>query len=93
MNAYRISVWRSVRHNGKFSHTVIREELIHARNETEARGKIALAPTREWASGTLTIVASSEFIYSARKIGTVRKQLFYVYSDGSSPRPVSGRGK
>lgn len=88
MNAFRISVWKSVTHNGKFSHTIAREELIHARNEAEALCKITLAPASKSPVGsTLNIDVSSEVIYSAKKIGTVRKQLFYVYSDGSSPRP------
>ena len=87
MNAYRISVWKSVTHNGEFSHNLAREELIHARNAAEAEGKIILAPAALHGMHGLSIGVSSEIIYSTEKIGTVTKQLFYVYSGGSTPRP------
>ena len=85
MNAFEIELWVGVRHNGKFSHNVIRTELIHARNEQEARGKIMLKGGTTYVTGTLKIEASTEYLYSCKKIGTVRKQLYYEYSDGRRP--------
>jgi len=88
MNVYEIDIWRSVKHNGTFSHTVHRVELIHALNEERAKKKITLREGKTQEAGTLTIEVSSETIYAIRKTGTVLKQMYYVYSDGRSPRPV-----
>lgn len=88
MNAFELDIWKQVKHNGKFSHTVTRMRLIHARNEREARGKVKLAEGETSLTGTLEIEVSAEFIYSCRKIGTVRKQLYYKYSDGRRPIQV-----
>ena len=88
MQAFDIEIWRQVEHNGKFSHTVPRVELIHARNEQEAKGKVKLVEGKTQMVGDLEIQVSNEFIYSCRKIGTVRKVLFYEYSDGRTPRRV-----
>ena len=93
MNVYEISIWRGVKHNGEFSHNVQRMELIHARNEAEARGKVTLTPSKTYESNSsLKIEASAETIYSCRKTGTVLVKPFYVYSDGRTPRPT-GRNK
>jgi len=88
MNVYEFDIWRSVKHNGEFSHNVPRTQLVHALNEAKARERIILAQGKAWANGLTTIETSSEFIYSTRKTGTVTKQMFYVYSDGRTPRPV-----
>ncbi len=87
MNVYEIEIWRQVKHNDKFSHTITRMELIHARNEERAKAKITLAQEKRQ-SGIMEIVVSSEFIYAIRKTGTVTKQLYYEYSDGRTPSPV-----
>ena len=87
MNVYEIDIWRSVYHGEKFTHNAQRQELIHALNEDRAKKKIELADERVWQSGTLVIRAAQEVIYSIRKTGTVTKQLYYVYSDGRTPRP------
>ncbi len=42
MNVFEIDIWRQVKRNGKFSHTITRMKLIHARNEQEAKGKVEL---------------------------------------------------
>ena len=65
-----------------------RVELIHARNEQEAKGKIELTVGKTYVTGNLKIEASAEFIYSCKKIGTVKKQLYYEYSDGRRPIKV-----
>lgn len=88
MNTYEFDIWYQVKHNGKFSHTVTRTQLVHALNEERARNKITLQKGKTWSNAGLEIVSSDEFIYSVRKTGTVRKQMFYVYSDGRSPRPA-----
>ena len=88
MNAYEISIWRGVKHNGEFSHNIQRTELIHARNEIEARHKVTLAQGYLQNITSLQIEVSGEFIYSCRKIGTVKIEKFYVYSDGRTPRPA-----
>jgi len=85
MNAFEVDIWKQVKHNGKFSHTIPRMELIHARNEQEARGKVELAGGELQKGYNLEIDVSAEFIYSCRKVGTVRKQLYYEYSDGRNP--------
>ena len=72
MNAYVIEIWRSVKHNDKFSHTINRFEIIHSRNEAEAKNKITLAQGYIQNLPALQIEVSSEFIYSAKKIGTVK---------------------
>ena len=87
MNVYEVDIWRSVTHNGKFSHNATRQQLVHALNEERARGKVLLAKAKDWESG-MKIEASEEVIYSIKKTGTVTKQMFYVYSDGRSPRPI-----
>ena len=84
MNAYKLHIWTSVRHNGKYSHTVQRYKIVHAHNTEEAKGKIKLKEAKTYnASKDLIIEASTEFIYEAEKIGTVTIQPYYVYSDGS----------
>ena len=90
MNTYEFDIWYQVDHNGKFSHTVTRSELIHALNEEMAKKKIILQPSSTWnaGNGTLKIEATAEFIYATRRTGTVTKQVYYVYSDGRRPRPV-----
>lgn len=89
MNVFEFDIWCSVKHNGKFSHTVTRMEVIHALNKERAKKKITLqkGETRTL-SGGLEITSSDEFIYSVRRTGNVTKQLFYVYSDGRTSRPV-----
>ena len=85
MNAYEIVVWRSVKHNNGFSHNDGRVVLVHARNEEEAKKKVVLRVGCVIRLIDLIIDVSAEFIYSTRKIGTVRIERFYVYSDGRSP--------
>ena len=88
MNVYGIDIWRSVKHNGKFSHTVTRFELVHALNEERAKKKITLAKGCTWGKEPTVVETSDEFIYAIRKSGVVTKQMYYVYSDGRTPRPV-----
>ena len=88
MNVFEIDIWRQVRHNGKFSHTVTRMELVHALNEERAKKKITLEKGKTWGKESLIIESTDEFIYGIRKTGTVTIQPYYVYSDGRSPRPV-----
>ena len=89
MNVFEIDIWCRVQHNGEFSHTVTRIELIHALNEERARQKITLKKGGTRNSNGLTVDWSDEFIYMVRKAGTVTKQLYYEYSDGRHPRRVS----
>ena len=92
MNVYELAIWRSVKHDGVFSHNGTRLEVIHALNEERARKKITLAPEKKYGTGGQhTIEVSGEFVYSVRRTGTVRKQVFYVYSDGRSPRPIGDK--
>ena len=91
MNAYGIEIWKSVKHNDKFSHNINRFEIIHARNETEAKNKVTLAQGYIQNLPALQIEVSGESIYACRKIGTVKIEKFYVYSDGRTPRPVGKR--
>jgi len=88
MNVYEIDIWKQVKRNGEFSHTVTRLELVHALNEERAKKKVILAESRKWDSSNLMIEASSEFIYNIRKTGIVTKKQYYEYSDGRSPRRV-----
>jgi hypothetical protein len=84
LNAYRIDIWRSVKHNDKFICNVQRVQIIHARNEVEAKSKIILKGETINNLPDLIIKVSSEFIYSCEKIGTVRIEPFYIYSNGRS---------
>jgi hypothetical protein len=88
MNAYRIDVWRSVKHNGKFVTNIQRQIVVHARNKEEAESKIKLTKESVNKLPALLVEASNEFIYSCEKIGTVTIQPFYVYSDKLSPTLV-----
>ncbi len=88
MNVYEFDIWCSVRHSGKFSHTAMRFQTVHALNEERAKRKVTLAQSKTMGTEPHLIEAAAEFIYSVRKTGTVKKQLFYVYSDGRTPRPV-----
>lgn len=88
MNTYEASIWRSVYHSGRFSHTAIREQLIHALNEKLAIKKITLQPIKTWGKEPHIIEAKEERIYSLRKTGTVVIKPFYVYSDGRRPVPI-----
>ena len=91
MNVYEIDIWCSVKNDGKFSHNARRTVLVHALNEERARKKITLSPAIKLGmGGQSTVEASKETIYSVRKTGAVKKQMFYVYSDGRNPRPVKG---
>ncbi len=91
MNAYEFRIWKSVKHNDKFSHNLERTQLIHARNETEATNKITLEKGNTHKLQNLIITVSDEYIYSTIKIGTVTIKPFYVYSDGRTPRLVNKR--
>lgn len=84
MNVYEADIWCAIYHGDEFSHNVRRQQLIHALNEERAHKKIILAP----AQITSAYRTGAEFIYRLTKTGTVRKELYYVYSDGRSPRPV-----
>lgn len=88
MQVYEIDIWRQVKRNGEFSHTVQRMELVHALNEKRAKTKVTLVEGRTWDNGGQHLEVSGEFIYAIRKTGTVTKQLYYEYSDGRSPRRV-----
>lgn len=88
MNAYRIDIWKSVEHNGKFVANINRVVLIHARNETEAKSKISLQKETVQNLPQLEIKVSNEVIYSCERIGTVTIERFYVYSDGRTPISV-----
>ncbi|KKN74766.1 hypothetical protein LCGC14_0388080 [marine sediment metagenome] len=93
MNVFEVDIWRSVYHGNEFSHTTIRYELVHALNEERAKRKITLAEERTYNSGSIGIRVTNEFIYRIKKTGTVTKQMFYVYSNGMSPRPVAQSNK
>lgn len=88
MNVYEIDVWRQVKNNGEFSHTVTRLELIHALNEERAKKKITLAEPKTYQRDNITTEVTGEFIYRITRTGTVTIQPYYKYSDGRSPRPV-----
>ena len=88
MNVYDIDIWRSVYHNDEFSHTAIRYQLVHALNEERARRKVILAEGKTLGPLGWGLRVSDEVIYSIRKAGTVTKQMYYVYSDGRTPRPI-----
>ena len=81
MNAFRISVWRSVSHNGKFVTNNQRVIIIHAMSEEKAKSKIKLKEATENHLRGLEIKTSKEVIYSCEKIGTVEIHPFYVYSN------------
>ena len=85
MNAYEISIWRSVKHNGQFVVNNQRLELVHARNKQEAESKVTLAKPSTKTYQSLTIDVSAEVIYSTTKIGTVKIERFYTYSNGRTP--------
>ena len=92
MNVYEIDIWRSVKHNCEFSHNDNRVVLVHALNEDSAKKKITLGPEKTWSSGSgLVIKVSAEYIYRLTKVGTVRKKLYYEYSDGRRPRPINNK--
>jgi len=64
--------------------------LVHARNEKEAKSKITLIKGDTKVLPDLIIKVHDEFIYSCTKIGTVKIEPFYVYSDDQqSPVSVS----
>lgn len=88
MNVYEFDIWYQVNHNGKFSHTVTRMQLVHALNEERAKKHVTLREGGTRETGSLTIDFTAEVIYATRKTGTVTKQMFYVYSDGRTPRPL-----
>jgi hypothetical protein len=84
MLGFRLHIWYSVKHNGEFVVNNGRTEIVHARNECEAKSKAVLAPAKHQIIGNLTIDCSPEFIYEAEKIGTVKTitRKFYQYSNG-----------
>lgn len=84
MNVFDFDIWKQVKHDGQFSHTVTRKQTVHALNEERARARIKLEPG--YTNDHLEV--SGEFIYQVKKCGTVTIQPFYVYSDGRLPRPV-----
>lgn len=86
MNVYEIDIWRRVKHNGEFSHTITRRELIHALNEEIANKKITLA--KGYVGENPPMEVSDEFIYHIERTGTVVIKPYYVYSDDRCPRPV-----
>jgi len=88
MNVYEFDIWTQVKHNGEFSHTVMRVDVVHALNEERARKKITLHKGKVWKDGGLEISSSDEFVYGVTKTGTVTIRPYYVYSDGRTPRPV-----
>lgn len=85
MNVFRIAIWRSVQHNGKFVTNIQRVAIIHARNQKEAAAKITLKKELVQNLPELEIKASQEIIYSCEKVGTVKIEPYYVYSKDYSP--------
>jgi len=71
-NGYKLSIWRSIYHNGQFSHNLTRKEVIHAWSEQQARALTQLADeelTR--VSDLLVVRAGEEYIYCIRCLGRV----------------------
>ena len=91
MNVYEIDIWKSVKHNGVFSHNILRKVVIHSVNEEKARSKalLMLASSSTNKLPDLLIEVSPENIYGIQKTGTVIKRMYYEYSDGRAPRPVT----
>lgn len=96
MNAYEIDIWRGVKHNGKFVVNNSRKVLVHARNENEAKSKVTLALSKTYnysdvGKGKITLIieVSQETVYSCIRIGTVKIERFYTYSNGRTPTLVS----
>jgi predicted metallo-beta-lactamase superfamily hydrolase len=88
MNAYEIDIWRNIKHNGKFFINDGRTVVIHARNQIEAKNKIRLAEAKTNKLDGLLIEVSAEFIHGVTKVGTVRIEKYYVYSNGRYPISV-----
>ena len=84
MNAYRVDIWCSVKHNDKFIQNSSNAYIIHARNEEEARSKVTLRKGYTKDLPGLKLEVSNETIYSSRKVGTVIIEPYYVYSDGNN---------
>jgi len=81
MKGYKVYIWRTVNHNGEFSHHNEDIQIIHAKNEREARAKIReLKPAEhhELVNG-LVIDTSEEFVYSVEYLGRVRRRTVYDY--------------
>jgi len=81
MKGYKVHIWQSVSHNGKFSHHSQSYQTIHAYNEKEARSKIReLKPARrhELDNGVVFEV-SKEFIYEVEYLGRVQRRTVYDY--------------
>ena len=88
MNVYEFYIWCSVTNGGEFSHNAERFQLVHSLNEKRARKKVTLEQPKTMGTEPHLVEVSGEFIYSIKKTGNVKKQMFYVYSDGRAPRPV-----
>jgi len=84
MNAYKFDIWASVYHNGKFSHTITRQMIVHAQNRMKAEARLILKPMSKQDSSGFLIEISQEFIYDGRLIGQVTVRPHYHYSNGDS---------
>lgn len=68
MNGYKIVIWSSTYFGEKWSHNNMREEIVHARNEKEAGGKVTLKKETVHSG----IKVSAESIYRVELLGMVR---------------------
>ena len=71
-NGYELHIWRSVYHNGQFSHNLARTEIVHAWTEKQAVAIAQLAGeelTR--VNDSLVVRASEEYVYCVRYLGRV----------------------
>ncbi len=89
MNVFEFDIWKQVLHNGKFTHTIPRMQLVHAMSKESAREKLSLAKGSTQMVGNTEIKVSNEFVYGVRRTGTVTRQMYYEYSDGRQPIPIT----
>ena len=74
--AYEFIIWRPVLHNGKFSHNVIRREVLPAPSE-EAHPAVRLKGREETiVTENLTVIAEPEYVKSVRKGQLVMREEF-----------------
>ena len=82
MNGYKFTLYQAVYHNGKFSHNLMKDKIVHAKTQpgAHAQVKAELEPQTETIlESDMVILCGPQYIKSGRLLGTVRYRIVVEY--------------
>jgi hypothetical protein len=81
MNGYKITTMKPIYHNGKFSHNILEDYVVHADSKEEANLSIKdkLKPEEVTCCKDLVLRVGAEWIYHTELLGKAIKRITYDY--------------